>query len=43
LSAAQARDDPPAMALCEFTEFVFRHVAENSQLRRLSDHILGAY
>jgi hypothetical protein len=43
LSPAEAADNAPAMALCKFTEFVFRHVPENPQLRRLGNEILRAY
>ena len=31
------------MALCKFTDFIFRHMPENPQLRRMGDEILGAY
>ena len=43
LSPAEAADNAPAMALCKFTDFLFRHVPENPQLRRLGDDIFGAY
>ena len=43
LSSAEAADNAPTMTSRKFTDFVFRHVPENPQLRRLSDDILGAY
>ena len=43
LPSAEAADNAPAMVRCKFAKFVLRHVAQNAQLRRLRDDILGAY
>src|SRR4030095_429600 len=43
LAPAETADNAPTMALCKFSDFVFRHVPQNPQLRRLGNDILGAY